>query len=374
MSNAHPRFAVLAAAVGLVSALAPAGEAPPKPDAKAKKEVKKAPPKGPKTHKVKRGPFRIEARLDGVFEAHAMAEVVFRPEAWSVLAVKEAARHGAQVKAGEVVLALDTEKIDEAIEDAESGRELADLGLALAKEEEATLEKTAPLDLAAAGRASRHADEDLKQYEETGRALWIKQTNQSLKNSERYLAYQLEELRQLEKMYQADDLTEETEEIILARQRHAVERARLNLEAQRVMTEKTLRMELPRRDVSVKEAARRKQIGHEKARVTLPGALRKKRLEIEAMERARRKSREKLDNLRRDREAMIVRAPVDGIVYCGRCVRGQWTGLGQVLSEGTTLKPHAVVMTILEPRPVLVRTSVPEKFLALVRPGLAGKV
>ena len=37
------------------------------------------------------------------------------------------------------------------------------------------------------------------------------------------MAYQKEELHQLEKMYKADDLTEETEEIILTRARHRLQ-------------------------------------------------------------------------------------------------------------------------------------------------------
>ena len=39
----------------------------------------------------------------------------------------------------------------------------------------------------------------------------------NLKSSEQYLVCAAEELNQLKKMYEADDLTEETEEIILQR-------------------------------------------------------------------------------------------------------------------------------------------------------------
>ena len=41
--------------------------------------------------------------------------------------------------------------------------------------------------------------------------------NFSVKSADNMLAYEKEELRQLEKMYKADDLVEETEEIVLKR-------------------------------------------------------------------------------------------------------------------------------------------------------------
>ena len=64
---------------------------------------------------------------------------------------------------------------------------------------------------------------DLKRFLENDIDLTKRSAANSLKSSEQTLEYQLEELKQLEKMYKEDDLTEETEEIVLKRQRDAVE-------------------------------------------------------------------------------------------------------------------------------------------------------
>ena len=48
----------------------------------------------------------------------------------------------------------------------------------------------------------------------------------SLNRQEQYLSYSLEELNQLKKMYEADDLTEETEEIIIQRAQNDVDQAK----------------------------------------------------------------------------------------------------------------------------------------------------
>ena len=375
MLHAKHRLTGIVALLALVPCAVHAGEAPKEgaKDKAAKDKGAKKPPAKPSTHTVKRGPFKIEAQLKGVFEARNMTEVVFRPEAWPGLVVRQAVEQGTRVKAGDVVIALDTKKIDEAIRDMEDARSLSDVSFRLMREEVAELEKTVPLDLAAAERASRHADEDLKRYARVDRALSVKQTRQSLKSSEQWLANAEEELKQLEKMYEADDLTEETEEIILKRQRHAVERARLGLEVRRAATDKALNIDLPRRDVSTKETARRQALALEKARATMPMSLSKKRLEIEKAERARKKAAQKLAKTKRDREAMTVRSPVDGVVYYGRCVRGNWPGLATSLLRGTTLKAHSAALTVVQPRPMFVRAPVPEKELGRVREGLEGK-
>jgi len=375
MLDVKHRLTLLVALLALVPCAVHAGEAP-KEGAKekgVKAKGAKKPPAKPSTHKVKRGPFKIEAQLKGVFEARNMTEVIFRPEAWPTLVVQKAVKQGARVKAGDVVLALDTKKIDEAIRDMEDARSLSDVSFRLMREETAALEKSVPLDLAAAERAGRHSVEDLERYARVDRALSVKQTRQGLKSAEQWLANAEEELKQLEKMYEADDLTEETEEIILKRQRHAVERARLGLEVRLAATDKALNVDLPRRDVSTKEAARRQALALEKARATLPMALTKKRLEIEKAERARKKAAEKLGKLRKDREAMTVRSPVDGVVYYGKCVRGNWPSLAASLARGTAVKPHSAVLTIVQPRPMFVRAPVPEKLLARVSEGREGK-
>jgi len=71
----------------------------------------------PDTVKVKRGPFRIEVELSGVFEAQKTAEIVLRPKQWSELKVLDAVEHGAAVQRGDVLVTLDMAKIDRQIAD-----------------------------------------------------------------------------------------------------------------------------------------------------------------------------------------------------------------------------------------------------------------
>lgn len=338
------------------------------PKEKPKEAPAEAAPKAT-TKTVQPELFKVEAQLKAVFESPHMAEIVFRPEVWAELVVLEAAAPGASVKKGDAILSLDPQKIDDAIKDAEAALAQMDPALKTAQEELAGMEKLLDLDLLAAGRAKQYADEDLKRYTEIDRPSAVKQASQAVKNATHFLEYETEELRQLEKMYKADDVTEETEEIILKRQRDTVERAAFNLELAKQKAEQTLKVDLPRQDIATKENATRQAIGLARAKVAIPAALAKKRLEVEKLKSDQGKAAERLQKMKKDREAMAVTAPTDGVVYVGPCVRGAWPRLGQTLERGTPLKPHDVVLTIVQANDLFLRASVPEDQLERVAPG-----
>ncbi len=345
--------------------------------AEAPKEKGKEPaPEAPKptTHTVKAEPFKIEAQLKGVFESPHVAEIVFHPEAWTELTVLDAAAPGTPVKKGDTILRLDTQKIDEALKDAEAALAAMDPTLKTAQEELVAMEKTLEMDLAAAERAKQYADEDLKRYTDIDRPSAVKQANMAVKNAANYLEYETEELRQLEKMYKADDLVEETEEIILKRQRDTVERLTFALELAKQKAEQTLKVDLPRQDITTRENATRQAINLAKAKVAIPAALAKKRLEVEKLKTDQARAAEKLAKLRKDREAMVAKSPADGVVYCGPCVRGAWPRLGQRLERGAMLKAHDVVMTVVQAKDLFVRATVPEDQLERLAAGAQAEV
>src|SRR5262249_45341065 len=139
------------------------------------------------------------------------------------LTVKKALEHGTPVKKGDVMMEMDLEKIDLALRDLRLERKLTELAIRQAREELPILEKSLPLDLAMAERGKKQADEDLKQFLDVDRAMMASDAEQSVKMATFSLESAREELKQLQKMYRDKDLTEETEEIILKRQRFYVE-------------------------------------------------------------------------------------------------------------------------------------------------------
>ena len=280
------------------------------------------------------------------------------------------------VKKGDVVMELDRTSIDRAIRDTEAGQKLSDLAFGRLQADLAHLEKTMPLDLESARRTKRIADEDLERYEKIDRAQSLKSSEFSVKSSKNSLEYVQEELRQLEKMYAADDLTEETEEIVLKRARNNLERSVFNLERAEVRHDFTSNYEIPRRDEEKKNSVVRRALDLIKAEGDLPALLTRKKLDLEKMKHDRFRSAERLAELREDREAMVLRAPADGVVYYGRNVDGVWQKpdpITSALAQGGKLKVRTVWLTVLQPRPLHVRTSVTETQRRDVREGLDGR-
>lgn len=325
------------------------------------------------THHVKKGPLKIVVKLDGVLEAREMTPISVDAEAWHNLSVLEAVEHGARVEKGQTLVSLDLEDIDTAIEELESSQKLAELSLQVSRAELKAAESGLPVDLAAAERAKRLADEDLKLFLEKTRPLLEKNAEFMLKSAMQYVEYQEEELKQLVKMYEADDLTEETEEIIVKRARNDVEQARFYLETTRAQNQETLEVSLPRQETTLKEAATRHEIDLEKVKTSLAVSPDRLKLSLERSLVDQRQSADKLKKLKHDRDAMAVKAPVAGIVYYGHCEHGKWSDLsGGKLKRGSSLQSRAVFMTIVQPRPVFVRATVAEKELHRLRSEISG--
>ncbi|NUQ63781.1 MAG: HlyD family efflux transporter periplasmic adaptor subunit [Pirellulales bacterium] len=357
----------------------PAKPEPEKPKTEAPKVEPKAAPaeQKPNTAKVAKQPFKIDVSMKGVFEPTNRTEIALRPKQWKELTVVKAVEHGRQVRKGDVLVELDLEKIDDQIADLKKDLLLSELSFKQAEANLKILEASTPLDLQLAARNKKNADEDLERFLKIDKPLLVKSADFMLKMSQSNLEYEKEELRQLEKMYKADDLTEETEEIILKRQRDAVERAEFFLENAKVNHEEALKIELPREEDSRRYLTEQQALLTQRTQATSPVQLEQQRIQLEKMKVERGRSEDRLKELEADREQMTVKAPADGIVYYGQYVRGQWTGATATaddLRPGGNLTREKAFMTIVQDRPMVVRADVPEASLHYVTPGLKATV
>jgi HlyD family secretion protein len=334
-------------------------------------------PKSP-TAKAEKTPFKVDITLKGTIESSALTEVSIKTEVWGAggMTVVRAVEPGAVVKAGDVLLLLDREKIDKAIRDLEAEQQLADLAIRQAELELPILERLFPLDQADSEQAKLRAEEDLKKFLTVDKLLAIESADFSVKNSVQQKEYAEEELKQLEKMYRKD-LTEETEEIILKRQRHAVESARFMLKLSQIRRNQQVTVDLPRREQDMREGTAKAAIAWEKARTTGPLTISQKRLALEKAKYERARGAEKLANMKKDRDLFTVHSPAAGIVYYGRCVQGSWptaAALATRLQKGGSVQPDEVFMTIVGHGPLTVRATVDEKDRSLVAVGASCKV
>jgi multidrug efflux pump subunit AcrA (membrane-fusion protein) len=343
----------------------------------AKETAKPAKPASPETCTVKAERLRIVLTLDGIFEARTRRPLSVDPEAWGAWKPVDAVAAGMHVNKGDVVLRFDSEDLMEKIADVEAGMPLIEAKLKEAEAALARLEEMTPRKIEAAKRKLKIAEEDHKRFlaiddafAETVRGL---QRRRSVINREIAEV----EMKELQKMYEADDLVETTEEHVLKRQQHRLDWARLEATRSKLRYDWDEKIGHPR---SVESAARRLRDTRTEVDFelrTLPMELHKKRLEVVAMKRGRKKATENLAKLNADLKQMTVRAPVAGVVYYGQCVRGSWATAGAIakkLEAGAPLGPNEVFMTIVQLRDLFVHAKADEKHLRDLAVGSSAKV
>lgn len=327
------------------------------------------------TNAVAVAPVAKSYQLDAVFEAVTMVPVAAVPKVWADLTVVEVVPHGTRVNRGDVLVKLDLDKLRDQIQDWELDRPSWGMALQLATAELENLQVTTPLKLDAAKRTQRVAAEDLAYFEKTGRTQKEKAVTYNVKTAQQKLNNDTEELKQLEKMYKADDLVEETEEIILKRQKFAVEFAQYSLEAATLGAEWSLQTTIPRESEIFKAQKREQDATLAWSEQALPVTLARKQFDLEKLKRDQKKSEKRLADLKADLESLTLRAPIDGLVYYGACETGRWTTgptVAKKLVPGGKLTPSEVIMTIVSPDKLRLKAVIQESDLAQFQPGQDG--
>jgi multidrug efflux pump subunit AcrA (membrane-fusion protein) len=334
------------------------------------------------THKVEKKPFQIERTLKGMLAPEEAVEISYRPlpslqppPSQGPLAIRRIVEHGGRVKQGDILVAFDTTKLDEVLDDLEKEKKVLHASIKLAEEELPLFEKSAPTELAAAEFAKKRADEELNYFLEIGRAQSDKSSEMMVKSAKFYVEYAEEELRQLEKMYKANDLTEETEKIILRRQQNYLEMEKFFYQQVLLNRDYLLKYTLPNKEKLLKETQVKQEQSLEKAQKTLVPMTIQKREALAKMRHDQEKNAVRLEKLRKDRDAMTVRSPVDGIVYHGKFHKGSWSlsdALESKLAPHGTVMPEEVFLTVIKARPVVVHLTVDEKDVHLIKPGARG--
>ena len=306
-----------------------------------------------------------------------MREVSVNTKSWGELTVLEAKPQGAVVKKGEQLVKFDFEKIDEKISNLRHDLRLLDLDRSIAAANLKLAEAIAPIKLSEIERKEKYSKEDLARHEKIKSPFNKRAAAMSLKNYEDALVYAQEELKQLKKMYEADDLTEETEEIILVRAQSTVDRAKFSLEGAKIRNEDALKINIPREDLEAKEKAKRDELSSRALRKIQPVELEKKQLESKKLAEQHKKASENLARLETDRKAMTVPSPTSGVLYRGTFEKGKWSGdtaLKARFRKGGMLKPNEVFMTVVESKPLFVRANLPEADLRRLKKGYEGKI
>ncbi len=300
-------------------------------------------------HVVKAGKFETALKFDATFLPIETKLIEIKPEEWKDYRILELVEHGSEVKEGNPLVACDYDSYLRTLAARKEALKLQQISLEKSKRELAELEVQIPRENAKAKRLFQWESDSLAQYQKIDRALEIKQAEERQKRAERTLEYTEEELKQLLKMYEEDGLTEETEEIILKRQRSSVKTAELALERARAATKWALEKVTPKKDIDKKEA-------HENAKLQLDSTLAKnalrlkeKQIQLSKAEREYSEAQRKLENLKKDKSFFQLLAPTEGIIVHGSLEKNTWppSATDKFLFPNGKLPSHKPFMTLI---------------------------
>ncbi len=287
---------------------------------------------------VEQRPFSIEKSF-GAAALPAGDCVLLRlePKSWPSFEIVQVAAHGSKLAKGESIIHFDAEEIDKKLTDARRALESGTLALAQAEQDSKQLIESAPDKLEAIRRTAGIAKEENTYFTQTRRKAREETAGQELKRSQQILSNQREELRQLTKMYAADDVTEDTEEIILIRQQDAVAAAEFALRMETLDQKRTVDVTLPREAKSLADNERDTAIALKKAEVEIPRSLELNKLALTALKTAHERAKQDLAELEADRPLFEFKALADGWLYYGPIENGRWSPGSDLIKN---LVPH----------------------------------
>lgn len=263
--------------------------------------------------------------------------------------------HGAPITKDQILIKFDTRQIDKQILTTVKQQEIKQLELANKRLALKTLEETTPQKLEAAKRTFDNATQDHQHLLKVEIPQLIEEAEQELKQAEFTLEYTQEELSQLQKMYDADDLTEETEEIILTRLKREVAQTTFHLKLATTTFKKTTQVNLPRQEQESLEKLKTATTTWNNAQAALPRTLEKQRLQLAEAERQAELAAQDLADLQADRTLMEIKASQAGTLYHGEFKDGAWNleNTPSFLFPGGSLPAQSTFLTLIPEKPTL---------------------
>lgn len=319
-------------------------------------------PAGGGTHVVKKGQLNLDITGEGVFAAVEPALVRLKLKAYAgPLTVVSAAAPWSTVKKGDSLLELERQEIKWAVEQAETAAETARAAFRKAELDQELGQKADALALRIQEDAVKNAEAAVKWFETVDGPQMLKQLELQVKNIKDSVEDQNDELDQLRKMYNSEELTTATSDIVIKRSVRRLDQTRIVQQMTEQRADKMKNNEYPiakQRVLDAQEQARQAlamlKLTQETGAVARKGGLVAARI-------AKEQAENKLKDIREDLALFSVKSPADGVVAYGQVVDGAWQGGDpKAFKPGEKLAAGATVMRVINPGKLDVEMSLTE--------------
>jgi multidrug resistance efflux pump len=340
-------------------------------DAPATASTAPAPDTSGKTTLVRRGDLDLALDFQGVFEPVNPLVVRIRTKQYhDDFIVKHAIAAGTKVARGEVLLELESAKIDLAVAAAQNALNIAQANRAKAQADVSLGQQSDALAMSSAKNDLVNAQTSLKRWDDIDAGMQLLAAKLQSRISDFYVENDTDELDQLRKMYNSEELTNETADIVLKR---AVRTLDLDTTTNKIAHSITDRYAQFEQGILREQLASR--LGQETIGVSQLSAaqIQGKELRDAALVTARAAEAEaskNLDELRGDQGSFTITSGIDGIVVYGNFSQRAWHPIEpEQLAAGEKVQPDQILMTVYRPGDLQLSLQCPEGQTGYFSPG-----
>jgi multidrug efflux pump subunit AcrA (membrane-fusion protein) len=330
-----------------------------------------APKRAASASQATKGTIRKTLDLKGTFVPAKAAELKLDLKVYrGGLKLVEVRPHGSLVNEGDIIARLDTKAIDKQVESDQMGVDGANLAWRHAQERRRMTEVSNKARIDNAELDYKRSQQKLEGFLKHEKEQNEESERMSVQARQNRLDDQHDELLQLEKMYSEDELVDATEEIVLKRSRRNFARSKASFELSERRRLYRKKFFEPWREEDLRRDLENKKRSLESTRLTIAMGAEKSKLDLAKQEHGLKQTLERFEDLKKDREQFVVRAPKAGMLLHGR-PGGSWKG---ELEKDSGLQNRSVFMTVATPGMLKVETSVAENDIFSVKSGMAVEI
>jgi len=328
-----------------------------------------------KTVEIKAQPLKLNAEVSGVVWSQQMSTFTLQPKVWESFRIEQVIPHGTKVKKGDVIIKFKMDAYARELQLRTLDTELAEIANRKALLQRKVVDITFEITHKQVMR--KREDREFKYAHNKKYDLAIATSSTALKLERAIQNYrnQKAELDQLSKMYEADDLCDATEEIVLQRQKIVVQGAEHDMNLAKAQNVWSHKMILPRFEEELDDEYRKDMAAIEAEIAGLELTRRALEVERKKADHLHQVTLLKFQEFQEDAKLFEIRAEEDGMLLYGYFENGDWincTKNASLLQPGKTVAAGTPLFTLVDPSALYVELDIPEAQFSKTAAGQKG--
>jgi HlyD family secretion protein len=320
---------------------------------------------------VHRGNLDLALDFKGVFEPIQPFEVRLNPRRYhDEFIITQIVPPGSKVSKGDILLQLDTDKIDTAIAAAQNELTIADANLAKAQADLRIGKQADALTMSSAKENLVDSQTQLKRWDDIDGPIAQLANSMPSRIADFEVENANDELNELKKMYKSEDLTSETADIVMKRAVRVLGLQKLIDKTNHAANDRYDDFEFGILRQQMSDGVDQQSIGVDQLNAAQVQSADLRQTALVTAQAGRDDAQKNLDQLHRDRELFSITSGVDGIVVYGSFKQKAWNPIDpDQLAPGEKVQQDQVVLTVYQPGRLSLTAECPENQLSYFTAG-----